>query len=243
MLTLGALAGAAAWLATGGNGRSRPIAGGSKPASSAAPSRSHKNGSCKVVRGGEVNAQPQHALLSILGVLRRPPTSADRLPSGITPAGSVLARYVRRTRVIGSSSYFIYPTVSGCSPGSEGIGNSAVNVDLGHGLLGGVGGGGATAPEIEAGDAVSTGPPGSATSATITMIVPDGVASVTLRYPAGRASGYSPLVSPPFTVTTTALGNEVVVSVPRSAGGGPIWKPTMIWRAGDGHVLRRFDRL
>ena len=28
------------------------------------------------------------------------------------------------------------------------------------------------------------------------MIVPDGVASVTLRYPAGRASGYSLKISP-----------------------------------------------
>ena len=34
----------------------------------------------------------------------------------------MLARYVRRTRVTGKSSYFIYPTVSGCSPGHEGIG-------------------------------------------------------------------------------------------------------------------------
>ena len=56
--------------------------------------------------------------------------------------------------------------------------------------------------EIEQGGAAGTGPPGSDTSATITMIVPDGVAEVTLQYPAGRASGYSPKISPPFTVTS-----------------------------------------
>lgn len=243
-MALSALAaGSAAWLSTGGNGHTRSNAGWKPRASSAAASRPHRNGACHVVRGGEVDARPQRALLSILGVLRRPPTPADRLPSGLSAAGAVFAGYVRRTRVIGSSSYFIYPVVSGCRPGREGIGNSAINVDLGHGLLGGVGGGGATAHEIEAGEAVSTGPPGSDTTATITMIIPDGVARVTLDYPAGRASGYSPLVSPPFTITTAPVGNELVVTVPRSAGGGPIWRPTMTWRASDGRVLRRFDRL
>ena len=75
------------------------------------------------------------------------------------------------------------------------------------------------------------------------MIVPDGVASVTLRYPAGRASGYSAKISPPVTITTAPVDNMVVVSVPRSAGGGPIWVPTMIWRAANGHIIKTFDRL
>jgi hypothetical protein len=150
---------------------------------------------------------------------------------------------VRRTRVIGGRSYYLYPARQGCSPGHEGIANAAINVDLGHGLHGGVGGGGADAAQIEAGETASTGPPGSDTTATITMIVPDGVASVALRYPPGRASGYSPKVSPGFTVTAVPIGNEIVVTVPRSAGGGPIWKPTMIWRSADGSVRRVFHRL
>jgi hypothetical protein len=75
------------------------------------------------------------------------------------------------------------------------------------------------------------------------MIVPDGVAKVTLRYPAGRASGYSPKTSPPFTITTIPVNNEVVVSVPRSGGGGPIWVPTMIWRAANGHIIKTFHKL
>ena len=187
--------------------------------------------------------KPERSLLSILGVLRRSATPADRLPPGVSGAGIVFSRYVRRTRVIGESSYYLYPVIQGCRPGHEGIGNTALEVNIGHGLLGGVGGGGADASQIEQGEAVSTGPPGSDTSATITMVVPDPVASVTLRYPAGRASGYSPKISPPFTATAAPIGNELIVAVPRSAGGGPIWKPTMIWRAADGRVIRVFHRL
>ena len=75
------------------------------------------------------------------------------------------------------------------------------------------------------------------------MLVPDRVAEVTLHYPAGRASGYSPKISPPVTIVTAPVENQVVVSVPRSAGGGTIRKVKMIWRAADGHVIRTFNRL
>ena len=110
-----------------------------------------------------------------------------------------------------------------------------------RGAIGGTGGGGSNAAEIERGEAVGTGPPGSSTSETVTMIVPDGVSKVTLRYPAGRASGYSPAISPPVTITAAPLNNELVVRVPRT--GGTIHQVTMIWRAADGHVIRTFDRL
>jgi hypothetical protein len=114
----------------------------------------------------------------------------------------------------------------------------AKNVDLGAGLIGGTGGGGATAAAIEQGQDAGSGPPGSSTSATITMVVPDGVASVTLRYPAGRASGYSPQISPPFNITTRPVENLLVVSVPRS---NPLQRGTVIWRAGNGHIVKRFN--
>jgi hypothetical protein len=79
------------------------------------------------------------------------------------------------------------------------------------------------------------------TSSTVTIIVPDGVAKVTLRYPAGRASGYSPKISPPFTITTAPVNNEVVVSVPRSGGGGAIHQAKMIWRAANGRVIKTLN--
>jgi hypothetical protein len=158
--------------------------------------------------------------------------------------GRPLLRYFRRTRVVGGTSYYVYPAITGCLPGHFGLMDMAQPIDLGHGLIGGDGGGGSSAAQIENAESASTGPPGTDTSATITMIVPDGVASVTLRYPAGRASGYSPKVSPPFTVTAPAIGNELVVTVPRSAGGGPIGNPTvMIWRNAQGRAVRSFHRL
>jgi hypothetical protein len=170
--------------------------------------------------------------------------------SGIVGGGlvqGIFVHYIRLARVVSGSPYYVYPAVlGGCGTGQkpyEGISELATRVELGDGIVGGDGGGGATAARIEQGQAVGTGSPGSGTSATITMIVPDGVANVTLRYPAGRASGYSPKISPPFTITTTPVNNLVVVSVPRSGGGGPIWVPTMIWRAADGHIVRTFNRL
>jgi hypothetical protein len=240
---VGAVAvGAAAWGIAGGDAGAPSVGARSRGAPSPAASSTHDSAGCPVLQG-RLNGRPEASLLSILGVLRRPATAADSLPADVSGVGEVFARYVRRTRVIGGRSYYLYPARQGCRPGHEGIADAAVNVDLGHGLLGGVGGGGASASQIDAGEAVSTGPPGSDTSATITMIVPDGVRSVTLRYPAGRASGYSARVSPPFTVTTLPIGNEVVVTVPRSAGGGPIWKPTMIWRSANARILRVFHRL
>ena len=72
------------------------------------------------------------------------------------------------------------------------------------------------------------------------MVVPDGVAKVTLHYPAGRASGYSPKISPDFTITTTPVGNLVVVTLPRS---NPLQQGTIIWRSADGRLISMFDGL
>ena len=188
---------------------------------------------------------PRKSLLSILGVLRRRATAADA-GSGITAQGftsGVFVHYIRRARFVAGSPYYVYAAVvGGCGTGEkahEGIMELARNVDLGGGAIGGTGGGGATAAAIESGQTAGSGPPGSSTSATITMIVPDGVAKVTLRFPAGRASGYSPKISPPFSVTTTPVNNLVVVTVPRS---NPLQRGTMIWRLADGHILKTFSK-
>jgi hypothetical protein len=235
--------GAAIWSRSGGAGNHEPGAGRSHAASAPAASKQRSQAACASLPSNGLRGAPSHALLSILGVLRRPATSADRLPTRFASSDDPFVRYVRRTRMVDGTAYYLYPALIGCRPRHEGLMELTTNVNLGGGTIGATGGGGAGAQQIEAGEDVSTGPPGSATSATITMIVPDGVATVTLEYPAGRASGYSPKISPPFTVTTRPVGNEVVVRVPRSAGGGPIGKPTMTWRAGDGHILRTFHRL
>jgi len=228
--------------------------GGSHPRNASipagrAPSKTAGRPSPSSCQGKALEGPPSKSLLSILGVLRRPATAADS-GSGIVARGliqGVFVNYIRRTRIAAGSPYYIYPAVlGGCGTrqkSHEGIMDLATHIDLGAGTIGGSGSGGATAADIEQGKDVGTGPPGSSTSATITMIVPDGVAKVTLRYPAGRASGYSPKISPPFTITTIPVNNEVVVSVPSSGGGGPIWVPTMIWRAANGHIIKTFHKL
>ncbi|HYB24622.1 MAG TPA: hypothetical protein VED41_12540 [Solirubrobacteraceae bacterium] len=233
-----------AWGIAGGVGGPRSGSVHARPrATPLTGSQRQTRTSCQPIFGHALQGAPGRSLLSILGVLRRPATSADELPLPAHYSGDAFVRYVRRARVVGSESFYVYPALLGCRPGRVGLMEATTHVELGRGLIGGGGGGGADAADIKAGEDVSTGPPGSSTSATITMIVPDGVASVTLRYPAGRASGYSPKVSPPFTVTTAPVGNVVVVRVPRSAGGGPIWQPTMIWRNARGQVIQTFRKL
>jgi len=229
--------------------------GGSHPESAPLPEGHHPPKAarlspvaCASATSRALRGTPSKSLLSILGVLRRPTTAADAFPRALARLGAgsnAFVNYIRRTRVVGGSPYYIYPAIlEGCgNQARQGIMRLDTKIDLGAGAIGADGGGGATAADIEQGHAAGTGPPGSSTSATITMIVPDGVAKVTLRYPAGRASGYSPKVWPPVTVTASAVNNEVVVRVPRSAGGSTIHHVTMIWRSADGRPIKTFDGL
>jgi hypothetical protein len=163
---------------------------------------------------------------------------------GLTRA--VFVNFVRRTQVRSGSPYYIFPAIiGGCGVESErqGIADLETNINLGGGAIGGGGGGGYTAAKIEQGRTVESGPPGSATSTTVTMIVPDGVSRVTIHFPAGRASGYSPKVSPPATLAAAAVNNEVVVRVPRTNWPESGHGITMVWRSANGRVIRRFNRL
>lgn len=229
----------------GGGGGSRR--GGSAVPAGRVPAKSARFSPAACGQDGALQGAPSRSLLAILGVLRQPATAADA-GSGIAAAGfvsGVFVHYIRLARVIDGSPYYLYPgIVGGCGTGEaphQGIMELAKRVDLGHGIIGGTGGGGATAAQIEEGkDASSSGLAGSSTSSTITMIVPDGVATVTLRYPAGRASGYSPKISPAFAITTTPVNNLVVLTLPRS---NPLEKGTVIWRAAEGRVIKTIDGL
>ena len=179
----------------GGGGGSHGVGAASPAGGSSAKTVRSSSTSC-LSSGRTLQGPPSRSLLAILGVLRRPATAADAIPQQLVGRGltrEVFVHYIRRTRVIDGSPYYIYPAiVGGCGVERkrEGVMELATHIELGGGTIGGTGGGGATAAEIEQGHDVGTGPPGSSTSATVTMIVPDGVARVTLRYPAGRASGY-----------------------------------------------------
>lgn len=205
--------------------------------------------SCLSSNGKPLQGSPGPALLSILGVLRRRATSADALPPGAGPGfgDDIYVRYVRRARVVAGTTYFIFPVlVSACGRAGahEGIWEWATHVPIGHGLYGGEGGGGATASAIEQGRDLGGGPPGSSRSSTLEMVVPDGVAMVTLHLRAGPANGFhKSVISPPATITTAVVNNLVVVRVPRSSGTATATGDTMTWRAADGHIIKTFNRL
>jgi hypothetical protein len=231
----------------GGGGGSRPESASLSPGR--APSKTAGRPSPSSCEGKALQGPPSKSLLSILGVLRQPATAADA-GSGITAQGftsAVFVHYIRRARIVDGSPYYIYPAIlGGCGTGEkahEGIMQLAKNVDLGHGLVGGTGGGGGDAARIEQGREVGSGPPGSSTSATITMIVPDDVASVTLHYGPGPASGYTKKISPPFTITSPVINNELVVLLPRSVSLEGVPGVRMIWRTTNGHIIKTFDRL
>ena len=79
------------------------------------------------------------------------------------------------------------------------------------------------------------------------MLVPDKVATVTLRYPAGQIGGYSPGGSdfqhaPAVTVKTTIVGNLMLVTVPR--GGDRVQGPmTMTWLSANGATIKKLNTL
>jgi hypothetical protein len=237
LLTVMAIGGIVLGAVGGGGGSHARGLAASAGVSAGRPARS-KTVSCPPAKS--LQGRPSRSLLAILGVLRRPAAAADAIhifQGGFTRG--VFVRYIRRVRVAGGGQYYLYPVIVGeCGTREkphQGIMELAQNVDLGHGLIGGTGGGGESAREIEQGRDASSGPPGSSTSATVTMVVPDGVATVTLHYPAGRASGYSPKISPAVTLTTRPVENLLVVRVPRS---NPLGRATMVWRGPRGRVIK-----
>lgn len=220
-----------------GRSSAHPLAAGKAPSLSDA--------ACTAPR--TISGSPSRALVSILSVLRGQAITTSALSAVVPPFPrpfgiEVYGDDVHRAREFAGVTYDVVPVhFASCSPslrrGTDGI----------YVVTDGGGGGGGGAAQIETGDwYATTGPgiPGDPYSATVEMIVPDGVASVTLHYPAGPASGYEPnKISPPFTATTTPINNLVLVDVPRSSGGragGPV---RMIWRAADGHTIKTFSRL
>lgn len=75
----------------------------------AGPPRAFSPGTGTVSEGA-----PSRALLSVLGVLRRPAAATDRLPerfgTGAMGGGSVVySRFIRRARVVDGVSYYLFP--------------------------------------------------------------------------------------------------------------------------------------
>jgi hypothetical protein len=105
---------------------------------------------------------------------------------------------------------------------------------------GGGGGGGATAAEIEQHGSWGSSSGGTGANPGLTRfngLLPDGVATVTLHYPAGKVGGFSRRTASAVTITAHAVNNVVVVSVPR-AGDQATNAVTTTWRAADGLIIK-----
>jgi hypothetical protein len=192
-----------------------------------------------------IQGAPSESLLSILGVLRRPATPADALPPQMNQflgmidksrGVEVFEHYVRRV-----DGYFMWPErFAGC-----GLGLGSGSADAGREnmvLSDGSGWGGAgDAAAIEQGAALAGGT-SSFGSSTVEGLVPDGVATITLRYPAGKIGGFDKQDAPAFKVTVKIVGNLMVATIPR--GGNRLTAPmTMLWQAANGTTIKTFHRL
>ena len=236
---------AAIGLAAGGGGGSAHAAQGSVPPARPPLKTAPLSAAACVAGQTTTTGKPSRSLLAILGVLRRPPALADALPprleQGLTrrPMGGwqVFVNYIRRARVVSGSSYYVYPVrLATCGL----LARSGTGIVLMNKCgLGSTASGGATATQIETGAMFSYGGgcARSLDSSLVSGIVPDGVATVTLHYPAGRVGGYSRKMAHAATVTTRPVNNVVVVTVPRGGGNGDSWR-TMTWRAANGTVIK-----
>jgi hypothetical protein len=144
----------------------------------------------------------------------------------------VFANYIRRARVLAGVPYYVMPALyTGC--GLLRIHGEGV-------IVWGDGGGGGAAATIENGTGYGT--LGSFGHTTVHTLVPDGVATVTLHYPAGKIGGFDRHHTPAFTTTANVAGNLLIVSVPR--GGNRLSAPmTMTWRDRGGAAIKTFNRL
>lgn len=223
-------------------------------------------------RVSEIHGVPARALLSTLGVLRRPATAADRLPESSLPMHgqglSVYAGATRRAARIGQTSYYFVPVredLAASLPSARCLAmeNAAMtralptfpaalrgdmrvliaafiayerdlaakpSVDAICQVAQQRNGGGMSCSDTA--DQIRHGLFPEADNGTFTGLVPDGVASVTLSFPA--AAGGSAR-----SVSAKVHGNVYAVHVGASQTIRP-GSPTIRWRAADGRVLKTY---
>ena len=194
---------------------------------------------------GASQGSPSRALLSMLAALRCPTRHTDAPPAAVIRGAPALVfvRYIRRARVAFGQTYYLAPAlVARCEPHKPSYRIMLVTVS-GKGWSRG---GGPSAMQIREGtspvSAQSPAPvPGkrdqSEARSIVEWVVPDRVASVTLRYVAEPANRYHGAL-PAFTVTIRPVNNVVLADVPRTAGSGAIRNVTMTWRASSGQIIK-----
>ena len=181
------------------------------------------NRACFEAQSTANTGAPSPALLSMLGVLRRPQKPGDELELSALHLGEgVYVNYVRLARVVAGTSYYLIPVARpNCAEPEELV--------LNERSPGGFASfGGATATNVAAGRLFRTccqGP-----TAVVSGVVPDRVAKVSLAYP---KSGSQRAV----TVTTKPVENVFVVTVPRESTVASVPK-LVTWRSARGRVIK-----
>jgi hypothetical protein len=197
----------------------------------------------RLAKGGAVQAscvltrpspdRPDQAWLQTLAVLRHPPTPTDQLPGPIS--AHLFAHAIRLAQSVDGVRYYVMPHYwPRCAPRQpiEVVTLVARARLTGHRTTA-VGFNAFTVTELRKdglfGARFSRLQP---QTSALFGIVPDGVASVTLRYGTARTS-----------VTARVINNVVVFPQPPRTGpiGAFGWK-TMTWRARDGRVIKTLHR-
>ena len=216
-----------------------------------------------------IHGSPGPDLLSILGVLRRPATPADRLnPEAVAGTPDIYRAYVRRAFSVGGISYYIVPARydrAASIPSDHCFALQAAALkralptipaslrqptrELQAAMVADYESMAAHAPRdticfvyvsrhdtgTECGippRAISEGQAGQQDQGGYSGVVPDGVATVTLTFPATR-------VRPAQTMTVSVNNNVYTARV--STSSFSLSPPTVVWRSAQRRVLKRWS--
>jgi hypothetical protein len=189
---------------------------------------------CRLARlpSSTTNASPAPALLATLSVLRRPAGPTDTLApwAYVSYDQEVFVKYIRLARSVDGRAYWVIPAIiARCRPQKPVEGLTFRVADGGKDGLGGVANVGETVGRLrEYGDFLAVG-------STLQGLVPDGVAEVTLHYPAAPGR-------PQVTLSQRVIDNVVLfIGVPRPA---PVGRgASMSWIGAGGRVIKTLNRL
>lgn len=182
-------------------------------------------------------AGPDSQLRAVLGVLRRPQTTADRralkrsreLPLGDPVAGRLDPASARLATV---TSWHVPVLVAVVEPATRRGSGHPPSLSQPHLLLSTPQGGAccATAASVEkTGDANYENDGGPPAVTRVYAVVPDGVARVAFHVAAGKGG-------PTRAIRTAVHGNVAAIQTHDLCCAG--WSPLMTWYASDGHVIK-----
>jgi hypothetical protein len=190
-----------------------------------------------------LDGAPSRSLLASFAILRRPSRPGDEPASLVAQFSRPLQRqigqevyvqYIRYARTVDGVAYYLVPTTYRCGL----IHQSTDGLALDSAQGGGGGGPDAAAIARTGGWSSRSGGTGADPGRTTFIgLLPDGVTSVTLHYPAGKLGGFSHRNGPAITVTEPVVNNVVVITVER-AGNQARSNVTTTWHGENGSVVK-----